>query len=150
MVNVVVTETKVVTSLLLVPLLTSIEVGIAMTLVVTMALVTVETVQLDAALVVELNAAAAALVELDAGLAVELIAVALIELDAGLVVQLNVLAGVELVDVMTGLAGDETGQTVVLMAMADVTTVVCVWLSGCSGQFVTSGAQELIVTSVVV
>jgi len=67
---------------------------------------------------------------------------------------------------MTGLAGDDdglgdwlgtefvsvsvTGQTVVLMAMVDVTTVVCVWLSGCAGQFVTSGAQEVMVTSVVV
>jgi hypothetical protein len=53
-------------------------------------------------------------------------------------------------DGMTGLAGVETGQTVVLMAMTDVTTVVCVWLSGCAGQFVTSGAQEVMVTSVVV
>ena len=34
---------------------------------------------------------------------------------------------------MTGLAGVETGQTVVLMAMVDVTTLVSVWLSGCAG-----------------
>lgn len=43
-----------------------------------------------------------------------------------------------------------TGQMVVEMATVEVTTVVWVWLSGCAGQFVTVGWQEVIVTSVVV
>jgi len=42
------------------------------------------------------------------------------------------------------------GQIVVEMAMTEVTTLVCVWLSRCSGQLVTSGAQDVTVTSVVV
>lgn len=42
-----------------------------------------------------------------------------------------------------------TGQTVVLIAIMDVITVVEVWCSGCAGQLVTSGPQDVTVTTVV-
>lgn len=65
---------------------------------------------------------------------------------------------------IVGFAGDEdglgdwlgtelvsvAGQMVVEIAMIEVTTVVWVWLSGCAGQFVTVGWQEVIVISEVV
>lgn len=49
---------------------------------------------------------------------------------------------------LTGAAGDELGEyghTVVETGTTDVTVVICVWLSGWAGQFVTSGAQLVIV-----